>query len=168
MYYSYVRGLAVNLIHWVHCHFVFYDEKNRLNDFTSMVRQYLHRQVRTIILYKHNAEQGHYRGVPNCTEEALRCQATLLFSPHFAGEFQGFSLSLMEDEETLSWEGEYTPERRAKRLDFEGTIQYTVCLLVSLGLFLFTTAFNPAFLSALPIVLAEMDSPFISCRTLEA
>ena len=110
-YYSYVRGLAINLIHWVHCHFVFYDEKDRLNDFTSMARQYLHCQVRTIILYKHNTEQGQYGGVPNCTKEALRCQAILLFSPHFAGEFQGFSLSFVEDEGTLSWEGEYTLER---------------------------------------------------------
>jgi hypothetical protein len=104
-YYSYMRGLAINLINWVHCNYVFYDKKKCLYDFTSLSHQYLHHQVQAIIVYQKAAEQTPHQGVLNCTEEALRHQAELLFSPYFVDEFQGFSLSEVENEETLSWEG---------------------------------------------------------------
>ncbi len=60
-YFSYVRGLAINLINWVHCHFIFHDTEGSSNDFTTLSRKYLHRQVRAIIAYKAAAEKGMFR-----------------------------------------------------------------------------------------------------------
>ena len=121
-YYSYARGLAINLINWVHCHYIFNDTEGRLNDLTTLSRRYLHHQIRAIISYKQKAEKGNFRGVPNCSEEDLRRQAELLFSPSCMPEFQGLSLAELEDEETLVWEGEYSPKKRVKSLEFKGTL----------------------------------------------
>ncbi len=124
-YYSYVRGLAINLINWIHCHYVFNDTEGSLNDFTTLAHQYLHCHVRAIVAYKQRAEKENFQGVPNCSEEDLRHQARLLFSPYCVPEFQGFTFTECNDDDTLAWKGEYSPEKCVKPVDFQGMIQLT-------------------------------------------
>jgi hypothetical protein len=120
-YFSYVRGLAINLIHWIHCHYVFKNDKGELNDFIGLARRYLHSQIRAIVAYKAQAEKKKLQGVYNCTQADLRRQVALLFSASRMPEFQGLSLLELDDTESLAWEGDYTPQKRSKPLEFEGT-----------------------------------------------
>jgi hypothetical protein len=131
-YYSYVRGLAINLINWVHCQYIFEDSEGRLYDFTTLSRQYLHRQVRAIVAYKGQAEKNQIcRGVPNCSEAHVRRQVALLFSPTRMLEFQGLSLEDLTDDESLAWDVDYTPKKRDMSLAFEGM---TECVLQRIDL----------------------------------
>jgi hypothetical protein len=118
-----VRGLAINLIHWVDCHYKFEDRKGNSYDFITLAPRYLHRQVKAIVAYKVNAESDKIAGVPNCTEEDVRRQANLLFTAARLPEFQGLDLDDLSHAATLTWESKhrYTPKMRAKPLAFTGT-----------------------------------------------
>jgi len=117
-YFSYVRGLAINLIDWIKCHYVF--ECNGPNNATTTARKYLHHQVRAIVRYKMTAEKENVQGVPNCTETDLRHQISLLFTDGMT-EFRGLSLLDLKDADSLSWETGLTPTKRGKPLEFIGS-----------------------------------------------
>jgi len=116
-YFSYVRGLAVNLIHWVNCHYIF--EGGGPNDAITTARTYLHHQIRAILHYKMMAEKENVQGVPNCTAADLRRQITLLFADGLT-EFRGLSLLDLTEAASLAWETGLTPKKRGKPLDFIG------------------------------------------------
>lgn len=124
-YFSYVRGLAINLIRWLHCHFVFKREKNEY-DVTMVARKYLHNQVRAILKYKMTAEKNRIGGVPNCTTAALRRQINLLFADGRLSELGGLSVDDLTDMDSLAWESHLKPERRKKAEYFCG--RYRVLL----------------------------------------
>lgn len=117
--FSYCRGLAINLIHWVHCHYTFKDEDGNLHDFVTLSREYLHQQIRAIVKYKLNAEKENIGGIPNCTSSDLRRQIKLLFQEGM-GEFKGVSLGELRDATSLAWTPELTPEKRINPLEFKG------------------------------------------------
>jgi len=121
-YFSYVHGLAINLIHWINCHYVF--EGNTTEDPLITARKYFHYQVRVIIHYKMNAEKDDVQGVPNCTESDLRRQISLLLADGMT-EFAGLSLANLKDAGSLAWETGHTPAKRTKPLDFKG-IRYSL------------------------------------------
>ncbi len=116
-YFSYVRGLAINLIHWINCHYVF--EGSGPNDPITTARVYLHHQIRAIVHYKITAEKENVQGVPNCMATDLRRQISLLFADG-ASEFGDLSLTELTDAESLAWETGLTPKKRGKPLDFTG------------------------------------------------
>ena len=113
-YFSYVRGLAINLIQWINCHYLFDDE-----DPITIARQYLHQQIRAIIGYKVEAEKENVQGIPNCGEIDLRRQISLLFADGMA-DFGGLSLNNLENEESLAWDTDFIPAERTEPLEFIG------------------------------------------------
>ena len=130
-YFSYVRGLSVNLIHWLHCHFIF-KGKERAYDVTSIARQYLHNQVRAILKYKMTAEKERVGGVPNCTTKALRRQISLLFSAGQMTELGAPNVDDLTDMDSLAWETTLTPSRRSKALKFNGIVVASISVLIIL------------------------------------
>lgn len=106
-YFSYIRGLAMNLISWLGCHYGCKDPNNKSISIASISRRLLHRQVRTILQYKITAEADNIKGIPNCTSRDLRNQIKLLFTdaPPDLGEID---LTNLEKETSL----EYTPDFR--------------------------------------------------------
>ncbi len=130
-YFSYVRGLSVNLIHWLHCHFIF-KGKERAYDVTSIARQYLHNQVRAILKYKITAEKERVGGVPNCTTKALRRQISLLFSAGQMTELEAPNVDDLTDMDSLAWETTLTPSRRSKALKFNGIVVASISVLIIL------------------------------------
>ena len=91
-YFLYVRGLTINLIHCINCHYTF--EGNTTKDPLITARKYFHYQVRAIIHYKMNAEKDDVQGVPNCTESDLQHQISLLLADGMT-KFVGLSLRML-------------------------------------------------------------------------
>ena len=120
LYFSYVRGLAINLIHWVNCNYTFEDKEAHHNDFITLARTYLHQQVQAILKYKQRAEKESIHGFPNCTSSDLLHQVKLLFAEGMA-EFAGLSVTELRGATSLSWDPELTPVKRKQPLVFKGT-----------------------------------------------
>jgi hypothetical protein len=131
LYFSYVRGLSINLIHWVKCNYMFKDKEGHPVDFVALSRTYLHQQVRAIIKYKQRAEKETIQGIPNCSSSDLIRQVELLFAEGME-EFAGLSISVadMKDTTSLSWDPEVTPIKRKQPLLFTGT-RYLLSLRTS-------------------------------------
>jgi len=119
LHFSYIRGHAINLIHWVHCNYLFVDEAGQHHDFITLARTYLHQQVRAILKYKIRAEKKGIRGVPNCESADVRRQIELLFAEGMA-EFGGLDITDLSDASTLSWNPELTPHKRTEAIVFKG------------------------------------------------
>jgi hypothetical protein len=77
LHFSYIRGLAINLIHWIHCHYVFKDDEGTHNDFITLARTCLHQLILAILHYKIRAEAEDIRGIPNCSSSDLSNRLTL-------------------------------------------------------------------------------------------
>jgi hypothetical protein len=85
-HFSYIRGLAMNLIHWISCH---YDvtsvdkASNPANQSIDFVRdfagQYLTRQAYVVLNYKTLAEEQEVLGIWNCKAADVQRQLELLF-----------------------------------------------------------------------------------------
>src|SRR6266540_2787426 len=120
-YFSYVRGLSINLIHWLHCHFIF-KGKERAYDVTSIARQYLHNQVLAILKYKITAEKKRIGGVPNCTAKALCRQISLLFSAEQMTELGTPNVDDLTHMDSLAWEMTLIPSQCSKAVEFNGIV----------------------------------------------
>ena len=130
-YFSYVRGLSVNLINWLHCHFVF---RGKASTYAviSVARKYLHNQVRAILKYKITAEKERVGGVPNCTTKAFRRQISLLFSDGKMTKLGGLDVNDLTDMDSLAWETSIKPSRRSKALEFDGIVSASISVLIIL------------------------------------
>ena len=122
LHFSYIRGLAIKLIHWVHCKYLFVDKAGQHQEFIAITRTYLHQQVWAILKYKIRAEKKGIRGVPNCQAADVRRQIELLFAEGMA-EFGGLNITDLTDAKTLCWNPELTPQKRTQALVFKG-MQY--------------------------------------------
>jgi hypothetical protein len=118
LYFSYVRGLALNLIHWLDCIYACKDEDGEVVGFAAIARAYLHLQVRATLRYKIRAHKEEIQGVSNCTPDDLRRQIKLLFADN--EELGHISLNDLSDAETLSWAPSYTLVQYRPPKDFEG------------------------------------------------
>jgi hypothetical protein len=127
-YFSYVRGLAINLIGWLGCHF-FFTGKTLSYDASTLARKYLQIQVRTILRYKIAAEKERVGGVPNCTAKALRRQISLLFT---GGRTELLGEVDLEDLGTnsLAWKSTLEPSRRRMAVPFCGIISTFIHSLI--------------------------------------
>ena len=122
LYFSYVRGLAINLIIWINSCFAFKDDdKGVVYDIAMQARMYLHRQVWAILRYKMRAEEENVEGVPNCTSNDIRRQVDLLFT-HGGDEIilGDISLTTLSDADTLGWNTTLKPVKFRISLAFEG------------------------------------------------
>jgi hypothetical protein len=128
LYFSYVRGLAINLIIWINSCFAFKeDDKGVVYDIATQARMYLHRQVRAILRYKMRAEEENVEGVPNCTSNDIRRQVDLLFA-HGGDEIVlgDISLTTLSDADTLGWDTTLKPVKFRIPLAFEGNFFFSL------------------------------------------
>ena len=126
LHFSYIRGLAINLIDWVNCNYVFFDEDRNPQDFTTLARKFLHQQVRAILKYKIMAQKSKIRGVPNCSAVDVRRQIELLFAEGMP-ELRGLSIAELRDAESLSWpydDNVLTPEKQSTPWKFTGKVYF--------------------------------------------
>jgi len=120
-YYSHVRGLAINLIHWVDCRYAFKDEDNKIHKVSTVAETYLHRQVWAILQYKIRTEKANVQGVANCTSKDLRCQIELLFAD-CTDDLGDISLADLKDKDnSLNWEPDFRLVKFRAPCDFKGT-----------------------------------------------
>jgi hypothetical protein len=125
LYFSYVRGLAINLIHWLDSRYGFKStrEDDTAYDLGTLARYYLHQQVRAVLRYKIRAEKERVEGVPNCTSKDLRRQIDLLFAPGSHELMLGaISLTTLSDADTLAWETSLKPAKYTNPQTFEGNL----------------------------------------------
>lgn len=122
LYFSYVRGLAINLIYWLDSRYAFKDDKENVHAVMTQARMYLHRQVRAILCYKRRAEVEHVDGVPNCTSKDLRRQIDLLFADGEDELLGQISPTTSSDTDTLSWETNLRPAMFRQSQPFSGNI----------------------------------------------
>jgi hypothetical protein len=124
-YFSYVRGLAINLISWLNCNFFFTGKKGSY-DASTLARKYLHHQVRGILKYKTTSEKERVGGVPNCTTKALRRQISLLFTGEKAELLGGLDVEDLTRADSLAWESKLKPSCRRMAVPFSGIVSASI------------------------------------------
>jgi len=86
-YFTYIRGLALNLLAWIACN---YDvtstsqedpplEHNPCEFMTEVISPFISNQACAILNYKRRAEAQKLPGIPNCTAADVQRQLELLF-----------------------------------------------------------------------------------------
>ena len=127
-YFSYIRGLAMNLINWISCHYdVTVASTDQVAappiDFEPMFAgQYLMRQAHALLHYKLQAEDQGIVGVWNCTAADVRRQLELLFlgKAHLYGAFNFEDPNLDLYTSLAFGDFKYRVSEKASPLPFEG------------------------------------------------
>lgn len=125
-HFSYIRGLAMNLIKWISCH---YDVRSKeadaepINFVRDFAGQYLMRQAHALLNYKIQAEEQEILGLWNCKAEDVRRQLNLLFNgkedTYGPFDFEDPDLDLYD---SLAFgDYKYLVSQKTTPLTFEGT-----------------------------------------------
>lgn len=135
-YYTYIRGLAMNMINWIACHYdVFHRSLNLdstmnaepvefVRDFAG---RFLLKQAHSLLNYKTAAEEQNLRGLWNCTADDVRSQLNLLFDAkdNLYGPLKFNEPDLSEYRSFAFGDFSYNVIRKTTPLAFKG--MYFIC-----------------------------------------
>ena len=91
--FTYFRGLALNLISWLSCHYIATPRKGTTDeqadddtiDIQELAASYLQRQASSLLNYKVRAKQVKYKGLEECSIADIQRQLELLFADGILG-----------------------------------------------------------------------------------
>lgn len=125
-HFIYCRGLARNLIRWLHCNYdvAFNRSKKTIENFqTDFCGRYMLEQACAILNYKNKAEDEGLVGARLCTFEILDKQFGYLFPSHGVRWYGDWSAKREEFEEYTSlsfWDMDFTITQKTTPLPFKG------------------------------------------------